>query len=337
MTLIAQTLDALALGAPRTFRGLTVSPLLCGTAHTPDYVTLDEALDRRLARVTELSEGGSVPELRFVNESAEKILLVDGEELVGAKQNRVLNVSILVGGRQTVTIPVSCVEQGRWHYASAEFASAGRAHFARGRAARTTQVSASLRACGTRRSDQSQVWEAVGDMAALFGAASPTGAMGAIFEKRGDDLRDYERGLPPQQGQAGAVFAVGREILGLDLFDAPATLAKLWAKLLGSYALEALQETPETPQDGEAAAECLRGDVAAFLPRVGTARAARFPGVGLGGDVRLEGPGLCGGALEEGGRVVHLSAFRLDSDGEARKGLYRARMERPSRRREHRR
>ncbi|MDW7712575.1 MAG: DUF6569 family protein [Deferrisomatales bacterium] len=334
---IAETLGALSLGAPQTFRGLTVVPLVSGNGRAPDYVTLDEALAGRLARVTEVSEGGSVPELRFVNDSPEKVLLVDGEELVGAKQNRVLNVTILVGAKQTVTIPVSCVEQGRWRHTSAEFASANRAHFARGRAAKAAQVSASLRTSGSRRSDQSQVWEAIRSKADHFSAASPTGAMGAVFETQAEDLGAYERALPPGEGQAGAVFAIGGKVAGLDLFDAPATLGKLWAKLLGSYALDALEEAPEAGKGGEAAAEAIRGEAAAFLARVGAARAERFPGVGLGEDLRLEGRGLCGRALAEGGRVVHLNAFRLEGEGQPRDAGRRPAMARASQRRGHRR
>ena len=43
--------------------------------------------------ITEVSEGGSVPELRVVNKGDARILVLDGEELRGAKQNRVLNTT----------------------------------------------------------------------------------------------------------------------------------------------------------------------------------------------------------------------------------------------------
>ncbi len=46
------------------------------------------------------------------------MLLLDGEHLEGAMQNRVLNVSVLAAARHDTVIPVSCVERGRWGYGS---------------------------------------------------------------------------------------------------------------------------------------------------------------------------------------------------------------------------
>ena len=54
------------------------------------------------------------------------LLMLDGEELVGAKKNRVLNVTVLIAAQSDTVIPVSCVEQGRWSYWSQEFGSARR-------------------------------------------------------------------------------------------------------------------------------------------------------------------------------------------------------------------
>lgn len=76
-----------ALGTPVQFENLTMHPLLAEDGGDPDYLTLDEALDSGTARVTEVSEAGSVPELRFDNGGDRRVLLLDGEELVGEKQN----------------------------------------------------------------------------------------------------------------------------------------------------------------------------------------------------------------------------------------------------------
>ena len=71
------------------------------------------SLERNLILITEVDESGTVPELKVVNKSDTMILILDGEELVGTKQNRIVNTTLLIAGKDTVVIPVSCVEQGR--------------------------------------------------------------------------------------------------------------------------------------------------------------------------------------------------------------------------------
>ena len=75
------------------------------------YVLLEQAITRGTLTITEVSEAGSVPYLQAVNKGPWPVLIFDGEELVGAKQNRIANATILVGVGKTV-LPVSCVEAG---------------------------------------------------------------------------------------------------------------------------------------------------------------------------------------------------------------------------------
>jgi len=110
------------IGEQAEHRGIVVTPLFPCRDPVAAYVTLDEALASGL-RIRETSESGSVPELLVENALAERVLLYDGEELVGAKQNRILKVSVLVEARSMLTIPVSRVEQGRWRDVSTAFSS----------------------------------------------------------------------------------------------------------------------------------------------------------------------------------------------------------------------
>jgi len=191
MQAIAEALSSVTLGAPAQFRNVTVIPLLAPEERAPGYVLLDDALARKLAHVTEVSESGSVPEFLFVNDAEERVLLIDGEELVGARQNRILNVSILVGGRQQVVIPVSCVEQGRWHYRSRHFESAERALFARARAKKTQHVSASMRQSGSRYANQAEIRSDISHKAASHHVRSDTEVMSDIYEQRHKCMEDY--------------------------------------------------------------------------------------------------------------------------------------------------
>jgi len=305
MNTISLTLDAIQLAPVQSYLNLDVFPLLSPEPAPQRYLTLDEALEQNLASITELTQSGVVPELRFDNLSEKQILLLDGEELVGAKQNRVLNITILVGGFAKIAIPVSCVERGRWHHLSREFGSAKRHMYAKARAAKMAQVSMSMRSHGSRQSDQSAVWAEIAAKSQRLGSHSATEAMAAMYEKESARLGGFERAFHPLDKQVGAVFAINGQILGAELFDAAAVFKKLLDKLVGSYAMDAIEE-PD--QQREAVSEQA---VTEFLSRIKASAIESFPAVGEGQDLRLHGRGISGGALLVDGRLVHLSAFSV--------------------------
>src|SRR5512135_1713684 len=303
MQIVQESLAGLRLGAPQVHLNLALFPLAGAQYGAPGYLLLDEALERKLARVTEVSSEGSVPELAFENDSAEKILLVDGDELVGAKQNRVLNLSILVGGGKRIVIPVSCVEQGRWAYRRPDFAPAGRALFARARAKKMQRVSESLRDRGRAQANQGEVWADVADKAQFLRMESPTMAMSDLYEQGAARLADYEKAFRAEPGQRGAVLAIDGKVAGLELFDSAQAFSRYLAKLVRSYALDAI-ETANGQHRAPPAAEVER-----FLERLRGASAERFAALGEGEDIRLTGERLAGGALAAGGRIAHLAGF----------------------------
>jgi len=311
MTPLKNTICLLGIGGPIAFENLTMFPLIGEDAGRGDYLTLDEALARKLVRITEVSESGSVPELRFVNESDRKVLLMDGEELVGAKQNRTLNISILAAAHSTLPLPVTCVEAGRWAHASAEFASAERTHYAAGRAQKHASVSNSLNTSGGRSADQGQVWADIDAKARRMSTTSATHAMAAMYEQNVSSVEQFVEALPAQARQRGALFAIGNEIIGCDLFDSAVTLSKLLPKMVRSYALDAV----DRHSAGSGAAQTPRAaDVRAFLDRIAAAETTQFPAIGLGEDVRLQAAGIAGGALVVEDVVVHLGAFAVAAE-----------------------
>lgn len=303
---LVDALRSVVIGAPQSFRNLTAFPLLAGGLHEPAYVTLDEALAGGAVEITELGKGGTVPELSLRNNGARPVLLLDGEELIGAKQNRVLNLTILVAAHSSVVIPVSCVEAGRWSRVSNRFAAAPRAQFAEGRAAKMRQVTESLQSVGTRRSNQGQVWRAIDEKAMRVGAHSPTHAMSAMFDQLEASVDDFVRAFPAQPHQAGAIFTISGRIVGLELFDAPATWRKLSAKLIRSYGVDAIDRAGEPAVTGAP-------DVGAFLASISSSDASSFPAVGLGADVRVSGPNLAAAALVANDRAIHISAFMVSA------------------------
>lgn len=228
---VAQLLANLLTAEPVTHGPLAVIPLLAPNLEDPDWLTLEEAGDR--ARVTETSEAGTVPFLKVANATDRPLLLLDGEELIGAKQNRILNTTVLVATHTEVTIPVSCVEQGRWGYRGRRFAPGDASLFASLRARKAARVSQSLRTGQGHRADQAQVRELLACRFSELDVASPTGAMRDASHEA--HIAASRRALAAQPGQVGAVIYMGPQWVGLDLLAGPGLFARAWPRLCGGY------------------------------------------------------------------------------------------------------
>jgi hypothetical protein len=308
--------DLVQLGDPVEHRGIVVVPLFPRRDPVASYLTLDEALPQGL-RIREVDESGTVPELVVENPLAERVLLYDGEELVGAKQNRILNVSVLVEAKSSLRIPVSCVEQGRWSRVSRSFAPGSHVSHAHLRRRKAEMQAARPLARGVA---QSEVWDEVRAASSRLSVHSPTGASADLYRAWERDLRSLENAFPAQPGQCGAVLALGSDLC-LDHLSRPDAFARMWPKLRAGYLLDALGRLGTEPTGGDA--------IEAFVGAVGGALVSRQPSAGLGEDVRLRGPGVVGSGLELEGEVVQVSAFTSEDGGSRAFG----RIVRPSRRR----
>jgi hypothetical protein len=291
-----------------------------------DYILLEDGIAEGKVRVTELQAGGSVPELRLENDGGLPVLLVDGEELVGAKQNRVLNLTILAAAKQVTVIPVSCVEAGRWRMESADLKVAGRVMYSLGRGERVMQVTESMRANGTRKSDQGAVWRNIAAKAARLRSPSPTGAMSAIYERHAGSMEEFTRAFEWQENQCGVAFAIGGRVLGLEIFDRPEVMRRFFQKLVRSYALDALDAEPAGNKPTSVEAVC------AVVTQIGTGRSFVEQALGIGKDVRFNGPGISGAALWAHERYMHICCFAKNGEGSESPSFW-TRMTRPSQRR----
>jgi len=311
---IATTLADVIVGSEMSYERLSVVPLTVSNPKLPmDCITLDEALGRGNFEVTEVSEAGQVPELSVVNGSETRVLLMDGEELIGAKQNRIVNLTILVPAGSTLVIPVSCVEAGRWHRQSRRFATSRNVQYSRARAHKVAQVTDSIAACGVARTDQQWIWNDIASKASRLSAASHTSAMSTIYETHRGSIDEHMKAFPRATGQSGAVFLIDHLPVGLEFFDSEAIFASLFSKILRSYALDAI-DTPRMSVPAKTGVDDAKAVARNFISAVGRAAEANakpFATVGLGQTVRVSDDHLAAAALVADDRVVHLAAFEL--------------------------
>lgn len=307
---------ALLMGEPIIYKALGVCPLYLSTGSRVRYLTYEEALEKGTVTVSEVSENGSVPELLLENTGKEKVLVMDGEQLVGAKQNRILNTTVLIAANSKVVIPVSCVEQGRWHFTGERHMRDSIAPlYANARASKSRQVTGNLQSQRVHRSDQGAIWGDISCRLESEGISAPTHAMNDHYTSRMRELKAFQENfslgkfnMGEKGTMVGAVFTLSGKILGMDAFDKSATLKKQWAKLINSYAIEAVREGDGGAVDIDS--------VRAFLGNAAASDMQVFEPPGLGDDVRITDEKVVGSSLVFGSHVIHIYAFNTGEDEE---------------------
>lgn len=288
----------LAVGEPLSHGAITVVPLLDGHAPAPDWLTLAEAGDA--VTITEVDESGDVPTLRLTNDADRPVLVLDGDELIGAKQNRILNTTVLVAASATTSIPVSCVEQGRWAYRGRRAKPSDYSLYASLRRKKAARVSDSIRARGRHDANQGEVWQDLAAKAARLRVASRTGAMHAVYAKYADEMKMVRDALPAGPRQAGAIIYIAGTWAGLEVFATPELFSRAWPRLSTGYIADGIDA------DGNGQPRVLPAEV---LARVAASRLENAPTIGLGAEYRFDGNEVAGAALVVDELVAHLAVF----------------------------
>jgi hypothetical protein len=273
-----------------------------------DPLGLDEALESGVLEVHEMPGRAVVGAVEARNRGPQAVLALAGEELVGARQNRILNTSAWLPAGSCVSLPVSCVEQGRWHPQGGDsFRSGQSMYLPRSKARHIGEVTFSYRIHRQARADQGRVWQDVESRLTRARLASPTRQLHALYDSQAGRLERFQRELPLQPGQRGFAFLSQDRFLGLEVFCSHAFCGRVLVKHLRSYGLEALGLPPRHERSSNAR---LQGMVQHLLTRLIRQVWRDYPGVGgQGRDLRLSGRGLQGAALEVEDRLAHLGVF----------------------------
>ena len=284
-------------------------------------------MDASLFQVEELDEGASVNDILFRNQSDKFALLFEGEEFLGAKQNRILNVSIFVTPQTKQKIPVSCVEAGRWRHQHQDrerrrFRAANRMHYARGRAMENQAVSHNLASSQMYRSDQSAIWSDIELKSQRMKASSPSSASDAMYVSTESRIDEFLKSFKHTPNQVGSVFLIDGAVSGLELFATESTHKRMIQKLIRSYALDAIDSSLSRRVDTTktyrkfAKKQCIDA-TEEFSNRLRSSWTKRFDGVCVGENYRFKDEALTGSALVHQDQLLHLCAFALTNEGVA--------------------
>ena len=233
-------LDAHArLLAPIQVQSLTLLPIAAVDAPKTgdDLLVLDEAMPKKLVSIKEV-DGGSVNNLTLNNNADKPLFLLAGEVILGGHQDRIIGSNTIIPAKTTQSVPVFCVEHGRWSGPSTEFATANA--LAHGR----------LRGKASFDSQQ-DVWDEVATKNTERKTTSSTGTYRKVAQQEADGTLGGEwkkqvdaalAKLPDEDRKnlIGFAVAVDGKVATIDRFGSPALFGKLKDKLVRSYITEAV-------------------------------------------------------------------------------------------------
>ena len=310
---MAEYFGTIEFGALQQFGEMAVLPVLTSNTEKIEYLTLKEAMNKNLIEITEIDDSGAVPELKVTNHAEIPVLILDGEELMGAKQNRIVNISILLKEKFETVIPVSCVEQGRWSYTSKNFHDSDRIASYQLRNVKSASVKRSVENSGNYTSDQCAVWDEVHKLQHKMHVISPTSAMGDVYEAKSNDLEDYIKAFKIVDGQKGLLVYINGDIIGLDIVSRESAYKHLHKKLIKSYALDSMVEGNGNKNvnaniDSDSAKK--------FLKEIIKSDESRNESVGYGVDYRFANESYIGSSLVYNDEIIHTSFFKSLEDEE---------------------
>ncbi len=301
---VRQWMAGLSLGQPQRIGTIDLIPVVRteATAGEADLLA-HEALAAGALEVLE-KDGGVVQELLARNKAPRPVVIIEGETLVGARQNRIVAHTVVVAAGKDVVVPVGCMEHGRWRFTSAQFASGASPSEWKMRREIKASVMRSRSAGRAAALDQSALWARVDQELATAEVHSSTADYHELVSRRMGEAASLLSGVRPVGGQVGLLALSEGLLVAIDLVGSAAT----WGHL-AERALRSLLPAASDPEASASRPDARRLSAEEWLRVLGAARIARRPAIGLGDDFELAAEGLIGSGVWLDGHPAHFSAF----------------------------
>jgi hypothetical protein len=238
----------LTVGEPEVHGNLAVYPIYLpgGGEKMDDLITMSEAMDTGKFKITELEEGATVNSLEVKNNTGKNVVLLAGEIIRGAKQDRIVSYDTVIPPEGTFYVDAFCVEAGRWAEVSDSFAY-------------NDEIAPSMiRGSAQGYGDQGKVWEEVAKCNAERGVYTESDALTASYsdedyQEKVKEYKDAFEDIGDDKKVVGVIVVSEGEIQAGDIFAGNDLFAKVWPRLLSSYAMDAAlsEELGDVPEVSE--------------------------------------------------------------------------------------
>lgn len=256
--------------------------------------------------ISESGGSGVVGKLVAVNNTDSFLLLTDADVLTGAKQNRVLNKSVLLSPYSKTMLDVSCIERGRWHYTTHDFSSPSTVADHDLRKSKARSVANSIIHTGEDTRTQHTVWSHISDKMQAERCESATeNYSDLVFHKQGKQKTRFPA-CEPEYGCNGLAVLSDGKIACIDIFGREEVYRHYFQYLRDSAFLHAVAEHEDKTMDIHEAMYRVNELMSRFE------LSDKTPDVTYSGAGSLligEAPGWLGFELECGGQRIHCCLF----------------------------
>ncbi|KAF0147642.1 MAG: hypothetical protein FD143_3021 [Ignavibacteria bacterium] len=291
----------------QTQKSLSIVQFISSNIDTFDYVSLGRAASEKMIELVELKDGASVNDIFVINHSDKYIFMMDGDIIEGAKQNRVINTSVLLAPKVKTQVHVSCVEQGRWHHVSESFTPSDYVAPANMRQMKNEDVLYSIKLNKKAYADQGKVWSKVAENHKEFDIKSQTQNLSDLAIAREDDFKKFIESFKSEEGVNGIALFNGNKFVGLDLFNCEVVFQEYFPKTLKGAAMQFLNIKAPTKKIDESE---LKYKLLETMDKIEGLQKATFNGVGVGAEDRFQDEKLNGFALMFDKKLIHLTAMQ---------------------------
>ncbi|WP_406535110.1 ARPP-1 family domain-containing protein [Methanobrevibacter sp.] len=214
---------------PQVHENMAIIPLKTAKNYNIDLLTLEKGIELGLVNVKEC-EQSQVNTLIVENRSVTPLILIDGEEVVGGDQNRIVSETIIIAPRSSMKIPVNCSEQGRWAYKKEFMHSDYIANYKTRRAKEFARRK--------NHSVQHTVWSSIHDVEKDYSFASPTSALSESYDNLRKNHNEIVKSFEIAKGQNGVLVIVDGEIKGFEVFLNSDIYKQFHEKIIKSYLID---------------------------------------------------------------------------------------------------
>ena len=311
-TILVKFLDSLEVAEPVSYKNLLVFPIFKRKIKKVEKLkTLPEAIKEG---IVEIKETGTVSQLKIINKSTDtKILIIEGTTVKGGAQNRVINTTIILDEKATTQVPVSCVEQNRWHGFDKPFAKdVNDIDYVVPSVYKSLHGTVSSTLCQSSgrsyASNQSVVWGSASNYLLSAGSMSGTGDVHKVYEDKKEDvdkiLKQILDVLPKGSERVGIISIIGEKAIYVDISVDQDIASVQIPLILKSHVLESLTEKSDASSEERKVQEIVN----MLNDLVSKAKLNVYDSVNkLGKNVRFNMDDISGSALIFKGELIHMS------------------------------